>query len=50
MNLLDNPIGCLTSPKFFRAKALQKCFIKEAVLKLKFPNSSNIKTYIIKKG
>jgi hypothetical protein len=25
MDLFDNPVGCLTSLAFFRAKALQKC-------------------------
>jgi len=25
LDLLGNPVGSLTSPAFFRAKALQKC-------------------------
>ena len=41
LDLFGNPVGSLTSPAFFRAKALQKCcFYKEVVQKLKFPNNS----------
>jgi hypothetical protein len=42
MDLFENPVGSLTSPAFFQAKALQKCnFNIEVVQKLKFPNNSN---------
>ena len=42
IDLFGNPVGSLTSPAFFRAKALQKCdFYMEVVQKLKFPNNSN---------
>jgi hypothetical protein len=39
MDLLDNPVGCPTSPAFFRAKALKNAFLKVIVRKLKFPNN-----------
>jgi hypothetical protein len=38
-DLRGNPVGSLSSLAFFRAKALQKCFLMEVVQKLKFPNN-----------
>jgi hypothetical protein len=38
--LLENPVGSLVSPAFFRAKPKKMCFYKEVVLKQKFPNNT----------